>query len=71
MIRREDTGSSTPDSRDNSPSENDRTSGNNVVENVTTAPLQRRLQSRHLQMIAIGGTVGTGLVRQFLIIDRL
>lgn len=71
MTRREDTGSSTPDSRDNSPSENDPASGNNVAENVTTAPLQRRLQSRHLQMIAIGGTVGTGLVRQFLIIDRL
>jgi amino acid permease len=29
---------------------------------VTTAPLQRRLQPRHLQMLAIGGTVGTGLV---------
>jgi yeast amino acid transporter len=27
----------------------------------TTAQLQRRLQSRHLQMIAIGGTIGTGL----------
>ncbi|KAK4553235.1 lysine permease [Recurvomyces mirabilis] len=27
----------------------------------TTVQLQRRLQSRHLQMIAIGGTIGTGL----------
>jgi yeast amino acid transporter len=26
-----------------------------------TVQLQRRLQSRHLQMIAIGGTIGTGL----------
>ncbi|PSK58591.1 Arginine permease [Elsinoe australis] len=27
----------------------------------TTVKLQRKLQSRHLQMIAIGGTIGTGL----------
>lgn len=31
------------------------------VQHGTTAQLQRRLQSRHLQMIAIGGTIGTGL----------
>ncbi|KAK5114902.1 hypothetical protein LTR62_002061 [Meristemomyces frigidus] len=31
------------------------------VEAGTTVQLQRRLQSRHLQMIAIGGTIGTGL----------
>lgn len=35
----------------------------NDVEKGTTVQLQRRLQSRHLQMIAIGGTIGTGLVR--------
>jgi amino acid permease len=27
-----------------------------------TVQLQRRLQSRHIQMIAIGGTIGTGTV---------
>jgi amino acid transporter len=37
-------------------------SHNNDVEKGTTVQLQRRLQSRHLQMIAIGGTIGTGLV---------
>ena len=37
-------------------------SQNNDVEKGTTEQLQRRLQSRHLQMIAIGGTIGTGLV---------
>ncbi|KAK5078574.1 lysine permease [Lithohypha guttulata] len=31
------------------------------VQHGQTAQLQRRLQSRHLQMIAIGGTIGTGL----------
>lgn len=39
-------------------------SHNNDVEKGTTEQLQRRLQSRHLQMIAIGGTIGTGLVRR-------
>ena len=37
-------------------------SQNNDVEKGETEQLQRRLQSRHLQMIAIGGTIGTGLV---------
>jgi amino acid permease len=37
-------------------------SHSNDVEKGTTEQLQRRLQSRHLQMIAIGGTIGTGLV---------
>ncbi|KAM0716375.1 hypothetical protein Q7P37_007820 [Cladosporium fusiforme] len=36
-------------------------SHNNDVEKGTTMQLQRRLQARHLQMIAIGGTIGTGL----------
>jgi amino acid permease len=36
------------------------------VEKGTAAPLQRRLQPRHLQMLAIGGTVGTGLVCESL-----
>lgn len=31
--------------------------------NAAPPQLQRRLKSRHLQMIAIGGTIGTGLVR--------
>ncbi|KAF2721601.1 amino acid permease [Polychaeton citri CBS 116435] len=33
----------------------------NQVEVGNTVQLSRRLQSRHLQMIAIGGTIGTGL----------
>jgi amino acid permease len=41
-------------------------SHHNDVEKGTTEQLQRRLQSRHLQMIAIGGTIGTGLVSRAL-----
>jgi len=52
--------------RDTSPPEDTWTSENTDVEKITTAPLQRRLQPRHLQMLAIGGTVGTGLVCEIL-----
>jgi amino acid permease len=48
--------------KDESLPEDASTSENTDVEKITTAPLQRRLQPRHLQMLAIGGTVGTGLV---------
>ena len=58
--------SSEPKDRDTSLPENDRYSGHSDVEKITSAPLQRRLQPRHLQMIAIGGTVGTGLVCEIL-----
>ncbi|OJD17760.1 hypothetical protein AJ78_02169 [Emergomyces pasteurianus Ep9510] len=32
-----------------------------AVSNTASSPLQRKLRGRHLQMIAIGGSIGTGL----------
>lgn len=58
--------SSTPNDKDGSLPENDRSSGDMDVEKITSTALQRRLQPRHLQMLAIGGTVGTGLVCEIL-----
>jgi amino acid permease len=57
---------STSNDKDESLPETAWTSENTDVEKITTAPLQRRLQPRHLQMLAIGGTVGTGLVCKIL-----
>lgn len=64
--------SSPSNDRDRSPPEDVWTSGDTGdVEKVTRAPLQRRLQPRHLQMLAIGGTVGTGLVCEILTAGHL
>lgn len=57
---------SSSNDRDTSPPGDTWTSENTDVEKITAAPLQRRLQPRHLQMLAIGGTVGTGLVCEIL-----
>jgi amino acid permease len=64
--------SSTSNDKEGSLPEYTGTSGEtDDVEKVTAAPLQRRLQPRHLQMLAIGGTVGTGLVCEVLTAVRL
>lgn len=38
--------------------------------NTASSPLQRHLKGRHLQMIAIGGSIGTGLVWQCHLVYR-
>ena len=37
------------------------TTTNNVDEHSSPNELQRKLSNRHLQLIAIGGAIGTGL----------
>lgn len=44
---------------------------NNCEKDPMAAPLMRRLQSRHLQMIAIGGVLLTSKVRQRIATDFL